>query len=137
MTEIAPKKHWFQRNWKWFIPLGCLGSLILFLAFVACIMAFTFGLMKSSGAYKDALDRAKYHELVQELMGPPIEAGWYVTGNVNISGPSGQASISIPLSGTRDRGTIFVEATKSAGEWHYSTLVVEIRSSGRRINLLE
>jgi hypothetical protein len=46
-------RNWWDRNWKWFVPVGCLGSLILFLGFIAAIMLLVFGMMKSSGAYKN------------------------------------------------------------------------------------
>jgi len=46
-------RNWWDRNWKWFVPVGCLGSLILFLGFIAAIMLLVFGMMKSSDAYKN------------------------------------------------------------------------------------
>jgi len=128
---------WWGRNWKWFVPVGSLGALVLLAGFIASIMFFVFGVMKSSDAYKDAVAKARTHPSVQESIGTPIEEGMFVTGNINVSGPSGNASLSIPLSGPKGEATLFVEAEKSAGQWTCSTLVVEIKATQQRIDLLE
>jgi hypothetical protein len=61
----------------------------------------------------------------------------FVTGNIHVSGASGDAGLSIPLSGPNGEATLFVEARKSAGRWTYSTLIVEIKATQQRIDLLE
>ncbi len=130
-------KNWWSRNWKWFVPVGCLGSLILFAGFIALMICLVFGIMKSSDAYKDALAKAKAHPSVQKTIGTPIEEGMFVTGSINLSGPSGQADLSIPISGPDGKATIYVVAAKSAGQWTFSTLIVEIKDTKQRIDLLE
>lgn len=122
-------KNWWGRNWKWFVPVGCLGSLIILAGFIVMIIFFVFGMMKSSDAYKYAVVKAKAHPSVQKAIGSPIEEGMFVTGNVNVSGSSGQADLSIPISGPNGKGTIYVVAAKSAGRWKFSTLVVEVKKT--------
>jgi hypothetical protein len=129
--------NWWNRNWKWFVPVGCLGSLTLFAGFIILIILLVFGMMKSSDVYKDALAKAKTNTTVQEAIGIPIEEGMFIAGNINVSGPSGQADLSIPISGPDGKATIYVVASKSAGQWIFSTLVVEIINTKQRINLLE
>lgn len=128
---------WWQRNWKWFVPVGCLGLLALFTGFAALIVSIVFGMLKSSDVYKHALARAKADPTVEMSLGSPIEEGLLVMGNINISGSSGQADLAIPISGPYDDGTIFVVAEKTAGQWTFLTLVVEIKSTGVRIDLME
>ena len=130
-------KNWWGRNWKWFVPVGCLGSLVLFAGFAVLIISIVFGVMKSSDVYKDAVAKAKAHPFVQESIGTPIKEGMFITGNINTSGPSGEANLSIPISGPNGEGTIYVVAEKSAGQWKFSTLVVQIKESNQRIDLLE
>lgn len=130
-------KNWWDRNWKWFVPIGCLGSLTLFAGFIALIMCLVFGIMKSSDAYKDAIAKSKAHPSVQNTIGTPIEEGMFIAGNINVSGPSGHANLSIPISGPDGKGTIYVVAAKSAGQWTFSTLVVEINETKQRIDVLE
>lgn len=130
-------KNWWGRNWKWFVPVGCLGSLAFFAGFIVLIMCLVFGLIKSADPYKDALAKAKAHPSVQKIIGTPIEEGIFITGKINVSGSSGQADISIPISGPDGKATIYVVATKSAGQWTFSTLSVEIKDTRQRIDLLK
>jgi hypothetical protein len=131
----APKS-WWGRNWKWFVPAGCLTMLVLAVGFVALIFTFVFGLMKSSDVYKEALARATASSAVIEALGTPIEPGFFAGGNIETSGPSGSANLSIPIAGPKGKGTIYLEARKSAGKWEFSLLTVEIAQTGQRIDLL-
>ena len=117
--------------------MGCLGILVLFLCFIALIVFAVFGMMKSSDVYKAAVAKAKAHPSVQKTIGTPIEEGMFITGNIDVSGSTGQANLSIPISGPNGKGTIYVVAAKSAGQWTFSTLVVEIKETKQRIDLLE
>ena len=118
------------------MPIGCLGALVLLAAFVGSTALIVFGAMKSTDVYKSALDRAEEHSSVIEALGSPVKAGFLVSGNTNINGASGEANLSIPISGPKGKGKIYVAATKSLGEWNYSGLVVEIEKSHQRIDLL-
>ena len=131
------RTNWWGRNWKWFVPTGCLGMLLLALTFVALIMAIVFGAMKSSDAYKTALAKAKSDPRVVNALGAPIEAGFFVSGKTNVSGSSGDADMTVPISGSRSKGTIYFVASKFAGKWAFSKLVVEVEKTGERIDLTE
>jgi hypothetical protein len=135
--EPQHNRTWWDRNWKWFVPLGCLGPLVLFAGFIALVVCLVCGTMKSSDAYKDAVSRARANPSVQKALGTPIEEGLFVQGSINISGLSGQADLAIPISGPNGNGTIHAVATKAADQWTFATLVVEIDGTGQRINLLD
>ena len=136
-TPPAKQTSWWQRNWKWFVPVGCLGLLVLFTGFIALIVSVVFGILKSSEVYQVALDAARSEPAVEMALGTPIEEGLFVTGNINVSGSSGNADLAIPISGPEDEGTIYAVAEKSAGQWAFSILEVEIKTTGERIDLLE
>jgi hypothetical protein len=131
-----PKRGWWARNWMWFVPTGCFTLIVLFAVFVGSIVMIVFGAIKSTDVYKDALARAKAHPAVVEALGSPIKEGLLVSGNTNVNGASGEASLSIPISGPKGKGTIYVKAEKSLGRWNYSDLVVEIQKTGERIDLV-
>jgi hypothetical protein len=133
-AEARP--NWWKRNWVWFVPIGCLGMLVLFVAFVGSIALIVFSAMKSSDVYKDALVRAQADPSVIEALGSPIKEGFLVSGNTNVNGASGEANLSIPISGPNGKGTIYVAANKSLGRWNYSGLIVEIAKTHQRIDLL-
>jgi cytochrome oxidase complex assembly protein 1 len=130
------KPNWWKRNWKWFVPLGCFSVMLLFVAFVASVALIVFSAVKSTDLYKDALARAKANPAVIEALGSPITEGFLVSGNTNVNGASGEANLSIPISGPKAKGTLYVAATKSLGRWNYSGLVMEIAGTHQRIDLL-
>lgn len=109
----------------------------LVLTLLAVIVVIVFGAMKSSDVYKDGLARAQNHPAVIEALGTPIDDGLFMSGKTEVSGSSGEADISVPISGPKAKGTLYIVAKKSAGEWSYEQLVVELAKDGKRINLLE
>jgi hypothetical protein len=130
------KASWWNRNWKWLVPIGCLSSIIMLVGFVAVIITLVFGVMKSSDVYTQGLSRAQASPAVMQALGSPIQAGFFLSGTINVSGPSGNAEIAIPISGPKGRGTIYLVARRSAGEWSFSQLEVALETSNTRINLL-
>src|SRR5690349_2599911 len=125
-TPIAPRPNWWSRNWKWFVPTGCLSILVAIVAFACAIVVFAFSAMKSTDVYKTAFARAKNDPAVIEALGSPVKDGWYITGKTNVEGTSGEADIGFPISGPKGKGTVYAVATKSAGRWRYQTLEVEV-----------
>ena len=130
-------KNWWARNWKWFVPAGCFSVMVLSLGFVALILSFAFGIMKSSDAYKQALAKARSSPEVVNALGSPIKEGFFISGNINVNGASGNADLAIPITGPKGKGMVYVEARKSAGEWTYSKLVVQIDRTNERIRLID
>ena len=133
----AQPAGWWNRNWKWFVPTGCcLTPLVLVGAFFAFLVIVIFGAMKQSDAYKMAVARAKADQRVTNALGTPLEEGWFLWGSsTTVSGSSGEADLTIPISGPKGKGTIFAVATKSAGDWTFSKLAVKIESTGETIDL--
>ena len=133
----TPRRNWWKRNWKWFVPLGCFSIALLFVLFVGSVVVIVFSAVKSTDVYKDALARAKSHPAVIEALGSPVTEGFLVSGNTNVNGASGEANLSIPVSGPKGKGTVYLAATKSLGRWNYSGLVLEIERTHQRIDLLQ
>lgn len=134
--EQFREKNWWERNWKWFVPIAVVSFFALLAIFIFLIMTFVFGLMKSSEPYKDAISIARSNYAVVEALGEPIEEGFFTSGNINISGSSGVADLAIPVTGPKGSAVIYLESRKSAGKWSYSTLVIEIKATRKRIDLL-
>jgi hypothetical protein len=129
-----PGGSWFSRNWKWFVPTGCLTFFALGVLVVVCSTMFVFGVLKSTDVYKTALARAKSDRRVAAALGTPIKDGLVPSGKTNVAGPSGQADLAIPISGPKGKATIYAIATKSAGRWEFSKLSVQV-DGGETIDL--
>lgn len=93
--------------------------------------------IQSSEPYQEGLKRAQANEEVQEALGTPIEPGMMPSGSINITTNSGSASPSVPVSGPKGDGTLYIRASKGMGPWSYEKLAVEIHSTGEQIDLLE
>jgi len=130
------QKGWFGRNWKWFIPTGCLSMFLIAVVCIGAVVYFALGSIKSSYVYQEALNKAKSNPAVISQLGEPIEAGWRISGTINVNGESGNAEVKIPVSGPKKSGAIHAAAIKKLGKWDFSALEVEIEGEPHRINLL-
>jgi len=128
---------WLTRNWKWALPVGVLVLALGIAAFIGAILVVVESSFQHSDCYVLALARTRSNLHVGEKIGQPITPGWFATGNINVSGSSGNADISIPISGPKGKGTIYLVAQKRAGNWTFETLQVEIDGEPDRIDLLE
>ena len=138
LSPSAPRLQpsWFTRNWKWALPLGALVLFLLFISFIGGIFLLVETSFQRSDSYTQALARARSDPRVAEKIGGPLKAGWLASGSINTSGPSGAADISIPISGPKGKGTLYVVAKKSAGLWTFKTLQVQVEGESERIDLL-
>jgi hypothetical protein len=133
----GPRKSWFKRNWKWFVPACCLFIFLLIAGGIGGILAIVEGSLKQSGAYTQALAQAQANPQVIGLIGQPVTPGFFVSGSVNVNGDSGDANISIPVSGPKGKGTVYAEAKKIAGQWQFQTLLFGVDGQTDRIDLLQ
>jgi hypothetical protein len=129
-------ESWFSRNWKWFVPTLVLGLVLLIAVAVGALVTFVFGLLKSSEPYQHAVAVASSNPAVVRELGTPIVPAWYISGNINVSGSSGNADLTIPLKGSLHRGTVYVVAKKTAGVWAYDKLQVLVDGQESPIKLL-
>jgi hypothetical protein len=117
------------------LPVGCLAPLLVCGGIITLIFVFVVGAIRSSDPYTEALAKAKANQEVKALIGEPIATGYWVSGTIEVSGPSGKANFAIPISGPKKSATLYVVGTKTAGKWEYSTLEVGPEGSDNRIDL--
>ena len=132
---------WWQRNRSWALPVGgCGGCLLLLILLLVGLTvgggAALLGGMKSSWPYSEALVRAQSDRRVIEALGEPIEARFWLSGSISVTGPEGDADLAIPLRGPNGSATLYSVARKSAGEWSFERLEVELSGSSQRLDLL-
>jgi hypothetical protein len=130
------RRSWLARRWPWVIAGGCLALLLMAAAFAGVVFTVAMGSMRSTDAYRGAVERATSSPAVRAALGEPVKPGWLVSGHVNVNGPSGDAELSVPLAGPRGKGTLYLTAHKSAGRWDYEVLDVEVEGRQERIDLL-
>jgi hypothetical protein len=137
-SSSQPPRGWWSRNWKWFVPTGCFS---LVLIFVGCIFAFVIvtlvpGSFRNTDVYRQAMAKATSNPEVVAQLGTPIKVSTFLSGSVTSADGSGEANMTIPISGPKGKGNIYLEARKFGGEWTFQRLVVAIDGRQERINLL-
>lgn len=137
------QKGCWGRNWKWLVPTGCFGLIVLVVAVAAAIFFFAMSAVKSSEVYRRALEKARNDQAVIALLGQPVSDGLLVQGSIETTlRGEGHAKFQVPLSGPKNSGTLYVVALKvrdlyGDDEWHFETLEVEVTGQPGRINLLQ
>jgi TonB family protein len=129
------QKGCIGRNWKWMLPVGCLGAIIGVVLLVGGIIFAAMSAVRSSEVYQGALKIAQAHPAVVERLGEPVKDGWLVQGNINYQGGSGNANFDIPVSGPKNSGTLRVSAVKPDGSWMYQRL--DLVTGGETVSLLD
>jgi hypothetical protein len=130
------RRSWLERRPLWKIPLGCLTLLFLIALFGLLTMTIITASFRSSDVYKQALAKAGDNEQVRDLMGEPIRPAWLSSGDLHVNGNTGDANLSIPISGPRGKGVIRAVAFKSEGVWRFTYLKVKVEAQGESIDLL-
>jgi hypothetical protein len=135
---VQPRpRNWLERNWKWAVPVLVVSFLLLLTAFFGGLFWMITTSMRSSYLYQLAIKRATESPEVAAKIGKPLQIGWLVTGNENFSGPEGNESLSIPVSGPNGKGEIIVVAKKHGNHWNFETLEVDVAGEDEPIPLLE
>lgn len=129
------RKRWLEQHPRWKIPLGCLTLLFLIALFGLTLIAIITASFRSSDVYKQAMAKAAENQRVRDLVGEPIRAAWLVSGELNVNGSSGNANLTIPISGPRGKGVIRAVAQKGEGVWRFTYLQVKVEA-GESIDLL-
>jgi Cytochrome oxidase complex assembly protein 1 len=135
--QLPRQKNWFDRNWRWLVPTLVVTAVGVLALFVGGILLFVSTMFTSSDPYKLAVHRAMESPAVQAKLGTPLHIGWLTSGNINLNGPTGEANLSIPISGPRGSGKIIVAAKKRANHWNYDALEVDVSPDNQPIPLLD
>lgn len=133
---VEVRKSWWQRNWKWFVPTGCVSILLIFVLFIVSIFFGVTSMMTNSDAYKGAMTEAQKNKLVIEKLGSPIEDDGMTSGSINTSNDNGNCDLQIPIKGPKGKATLFIVAEKK-GTWKYSEMTVLIKATNEEIDLLK
>ena len=134
---VPARQNWWGRNWKWVVPVGCLGLVLAVVGFVAAIVLVAMSAVKSTEVYREAYRRARTDPKVVEELGEPVKDGWFVKGTVRTSGGGGFADFEFPVSGPKNSGTVYAQAAKVNGEWEFRALEVSVKGLRGRHSLLE
>ncbi len=92
--------------------------------------------MLKGEAYDLSLEAIKSHKEVVQLIGSPIEAGFFVSGGIRVSGSGGQASLQYSVSGPKGTAEAYVVAVKKKGKWVLREVVVHSEKQQKEIQVI-
>ena len=133
---LAARRGWWSRHWKWAVPLMAVVLAAMLLASIAVFVLSIARVTKSSEPYRAGLMAAQLDQRVIATLGAPVKDGIMPSGSISTSNGTGSANFSVSLHGARGNGTLYIEAERHAGQWHYTTLQV-LPDAGEAIPLLE
>ncbi|MFC0781243.1 cytochrome c oxidase assembly factor Coa1 family protein [Flavobacterium sp. HJSW_4] len=135
-NELIQRKSWWNRNWKWFVPSGCLTLLVLFGLFIGGIFYEATSVIKDSDAYKESMAKLQNNKTVMEKLGSPIETDGIVSGVITSYNSVRACDVEVPIKGPKGKGTLFVVGEKR-GTWKYTEMSVYIENTKEKIDLLQ
>ena len=97
--------------------IGCSVLIVLGVALVAVLVFIVFGAIKKTDAYKVALAKVKSDQRVIAALGEPVEAGFWVSGKMNINNGKGNADFTFPVSGPKGKAAVHAVATTEGQGW--------------------
>lgn len=119
-----------QRQWaKWGV-LVLVGGIVA----MAALMFTIASALKTSEPYKLATSRLQGNPQVLTMVGAPMVTGAPM-GKIEVSGPSGHASLSFSVEGPKGKGEAYVEAVKDLGKWQINRMAFEDETTGQRVDL--
>jgi hypothetical protein len=131
------QKNWWQRNWKWVVPSGCLGLLVIVGLFFGAIFLGVTSIMKNTDVYKETMAKAMQNPTIKAKLGSPIEPNGMLSGNIKTDNYSGDADIHIPIKGSKAEGVIHVIATKENNIWTYSAMTFYVAGDSKGFDILK
>lgn len=123
-------EHFKKTQRKWAIA----GFVLLFVVLPLFVTAISS--MLKGEAYEQSLIAIESNAEVVEFLGTPIEPGLFVLGNIQISGPDGQAALQYSVSGPNGEAEAYVYAYKDMGQWVLHELVVYNEEKNRKIQIV-
>ncbi|MBN8640355.1 MAG: hypothetical protein J0L86_00960 [Flavobacteriales bacterium] len=137
-NDTLQRESWWNRNWKWFVPTGCLTLLVIAGLVIGGIVYSVSSFMKNSDVYVHSLEMAQKNPEVTSKIGSPIVTDGIAQGNISINNDVGDANLTIPVKGSKGSGSIQVVAQKTGKEWEYQVMSFQSDDeSSEPINLLE
>jgi hypothetical protein len=137
LVPPALNRSWLDRHARWKIPLSCLVALFLLCGFVAAIFTVVEVSFRNSTVYQEALTRAAQNSQVTDRIGIPLQPSLIASGQLNVAGSTGTANMRIPITGSRGKATIALDARKKDGIWTFQTLEVKFEGQSEVVNLLQ
>jgi len=121
-----------QKQWSLAAAIFIVAIVLLFGGLFYGVMS----LMKGSDVYQQSFAQVSTNTLVQEKLGDTLESSALVSGNIQMDGASGYASLSYGIEGIKGEADVYVEGEQQMGLWKINCLDVVFKEPSERISLI-
>jgi hypothetical protein len=92
--------------------------------------------MLKGEAFDLSLKAINSNSEVTQLIGTPVEPGFFVMGSIHTSGPTGKASLQYSISGPKGEAEAYVFANKIIGQWNLNEVIVYKKEQDIKIQVI-
>lgn len=111
-------------------------GLILMFGISTTIFTVDYVALRYSMPVKMAMIKANQDKLVLQKIGTSAKAGVFIHGKLKADNNSGQASLQVPVSGSKASGTLSILAYKDKGKWALKRLNLQMSDSGHVYSII-
>jgi len=106
-----------------FIGCGCVALILIAGLVGGGIFYGVTKLLKNNDPYRDSIAAVQSNRAALDALGEPIEARFFLSGNIALNNGESTVDISIPVFGPKGKGSIHTVGTKPSGSptWIYTT----------------
>ncbi|KFF06611.1 cytochrome c oxidase assembly factor Coa1 family protein [Flavobacterium reichenbachii] len=139
-NELITEKNWWQRNWKWLLPLS---AVLLFFTF---LITFNFNNLgdlaqsyTDSSLYQNAINIANKNDEVKAHLGKldPVDKIAVLEGSSTYSNDKSKVNITFRVSGKKQNGKMDLTAEKNGKNWEYKKISIRLKKNAGTIKVLE
>lgn len=131
-NEILKQENWFQRNWKWTLPLVVIVILTftLFFSLIAGHLGDFGKAYAEPQLYDGALEIAQENKDVTELLGQlePVGKMAILEGDIEYTDESNHVYLSVRVTGTKGKANMSVIANRINDSWEYQKISIRIKN---------
>ena len=141
-NDLIENKNWWQKNWKWFIPIS-----VIFMIIIVSLFSSGFGktlgnyskAYSDSKLYDDALKIVRKNNRVKETLGhiESINNLTILNGYVDYSNNNHSVNTTIKVSGEHGKAMLDISANLINGTWSYKTLKIRIKNPPEKKETIE
>jgi len=136
-NELVPQPNWWQRNWKWVIPVGgCFTILVVIIFFIGSIFYGVTNVLENSEPFEHAINKINNDQELIELLGSPIEKDGMPQGHINWNNNKKSADMKIPIAGPKGKAVLYIIAHGEGDDWNYDEIRVTVKDN-EEIQLLD
>jgi len=142
MNTLIQQKTWWQRHWKWLVPVSgvVVIAIVLFVSSgMDVVTKHVAQAYADTALYNDALKKVKADERVIAVLGDiaPIDKLAILEGQVEYSNNDKMVTTSVRIVGTKGKAKLDIAAHRVNEQWKYTKINIRIKNPPEKKQTIE